>query len=61
MGDRVTGMHPGIGEVAGDRAEFASFFDGLEVLEPGIVSCAHWRAGGSAPEVARFGAVARKP
>ncbi|MGA5424129.1 SAM-dependent methyltransferase [Streptomyces lavendulocolor] len=42
------------------RAEFASFLDGLEVLEPGIVSCASWRSQGAA-EVAQFGAVARKP
>ncbi|QGV78228.1 SAM-dependent methyltransferase [Streptomyces ficellus] len=42
------------------RAEFASFLDGLEVLEPGIVSCASWRCA-TAVEVAQFGAVARKP
>ncbi len=47
--------------VARDRAEFASFLDGLEVLEPGIVSCARWRGDEGAPEVAQFGAVARKP
>jgi hypothetical protein len=40
-------------------AEFASFLDGLEVLEPGIVSCARWRA--EDPQVAQFGAVAVKP
>ncbi|MFI0981931.1 SAM-dependent methyltransferase [Streptomyces sp. NPDC021093] len=39
-------------------AEFASFLDGLEVLEPGIVSCAQWR--GEGPSVAQFGAVAVK-
>ncbi|MGX1886223.1 SAM-dependent methyltransferase [Streptomyces sp. NPDC055287] len=47
--------------VARDRAEFASFFEGLELLEPGIVSCARWRGDEGAPEVAQFGAVARKP
>ncbi|TQJ57443.1 SAM-dependent methyltransferase [Streptomyces sp. NBC_00080] len=42
------------------------FFDGLELLEPGVVSCSRWRpqdiAGGAEPdEVAMFGGVARKP
>ncbi|MFD1662969.1 SAM-dependent methyltransferase [Streptomyces caeni] len=44
------------------RAEVMSFLDGLEVLEPGLVSCARWRAGsGSAAVVPQFGAVAVKP
>jgi hypothetical protein len=49
-----------------DRAEFAQFLDGLEVLDPGIVSVADWRAEGEpAPrpafdQVAVWGAVARK-
>ncbi|MBT2369762.1 SAM-dependent methyltransferase [Streptomyces sp. ISL-10] len=43
------------------RAEFASFLEGTEILEPGIVSCARWRADGTQPEVAQFGAVGRKP
>ncbi|MGW2560091.1 SAM-dependent methyltransferase [Streptomyces sp. NPDC001514] len=47
---------------ARSRAEFAAFLDGLEVLEPGIVSCARWRAEGDpVAEVAQFGAVGRKP
>lgn len=51
---------------ARSREEVTGFFDGLELLEPGIVSCSRWRpefAGiGEAPaEVAQFGAVARKP
>ncbi|MFE9248932.1 SAM-dependent methyltransferase [Streptomyces sp. NPDC007088] len=41
----------------------ARFFDGLELLEPGVVSCNHWRpedpAEAAAPEVAMFGGVAR--
>ncbi|WP_329620934.1 SAM-dependent methyltransferase [Streptomyces sp. NBC_01255] len=45
---------------ARSRAEFASFLDGLDLLEPGIVSCARWRSEGAA-EVAQFGAVGRKP
>ncbi|MFF5208366.1 SAM-dependent methyltransferase [Streptosporangium sp. NPDC000396] len=46
--------------------EIARFLDGLEVLEPGMVSCSRWRPElvdiDDAPaEVAQFGAVARKP
>ncbi|MFI1400293.1 SAM-dependent methyltransferase [Streptomyces sp. NPDC020681] len=44
---------------ARSRAEFGTFVDGLEVLEPGIVSCARWR-NDEEPQVAQFGAVARK-
>ena len=47
------------------HAEVASFFDGLDLLEPGIVSCTQWRPGPDAatlPEpVPQYGAVARKP
>ncbi|MEU6576666.1 SAM-dependent methyltransferase [Streptomyces sp. NPDC046805] len=48
-------------------ADVARFFDGLELLEPGVVSCSRWRpeeddSDGAVPdEVAMFGAVARKP
>ncbi|MCK8680354.1 MULTISPECIES: SAM-dependent methyltransferase [Streptomyces] len=45
---------------ARSRAEVESFFEGLELLEPGLVSCASWRFAASG-EVAQFGAVARKP
>ncbi|MZD08393.1 SAM-dependent methyltransferase, partial [Streptomyces sp. SID5785] len=42
----------------------AGFFDGLELLEPGVVSCNRWRPqdGGAAlpDEVAMFGGVGRK-
>lgn len=47
--------------------EIAAFFNGLELLEPGLVSCTRWRArftdiGGNPPaEVSQYGAVARKP
>ncbi|MFD7137091.1 SAM-dependent methyltransferase [Streptomyces sp. NPDC059894] len=45
--------------------EVARFFDGLELLEPGVVSCSRWRpegTGGARPEeVAMFGGVARTP
>ncbi|MFF9073077.1 SAM-dependent methyltransferase [Streptomyces sp. NPDC014735] len=46
---------------ARSRAEFASFLTGLDLVEPGIVSCARWRAEPGAVDVAQFGAVARKP
>ncbi|MEU9761646.1 SAM-dependent methyltransferase [Streptomyces sp. NPDC047985] len=46
---------------ARSRAEFASFLTGLELVEPGIVSCARWRAEPGAVDVAQYGAVARKP
>nr|WP_197973449.1 MULTISPECIES: SAM-dependent methyltransferase [Streptomyces] len=42
----------------------ARFFDGLELLEPGVVSCSRWRPeptdGAEPEEVAMFGGVARK-
>jgi hypothetical protein len=49
------------------REEFARFFDGLELLPPGIASIAEWRADNEpaprpeAADVAAYGAVARKP
>ena len=44
--------------------EIASFFDGLEIVEPGVVSCPQWRpeATPSGPsKVDAFGGVGRKP
>jgi hypothetical protein len=47
--------------------EFRRFFDGLELIEPGIRSVAEWRAEGepqprpSVVEVSMYGGVARKP
>jgi hypothetical protein len=47
--------------------QIARFFDGLEVLEPGVVSTTRWRpniaelGGSSAKEVDQFCAVGRKP
>ncbi|MFI9582573.1 SAM-dependent methyltransferase [Streptomyces sp. NPDC052236] len=38
--------------------EIASFVEGLELLEPGLVSCAQWRAEGT--QVAQYGVVGRK-
>ncbi|MET8453867.1 SAM-dependent methyltransferase [Streptomyces sp. NPDC005209] len=44
------------------RAEIAAFFEGLDLLEPGLVPCSHWRAGADSPAVVpQFGAVAVKP
>ena len=51
--------------VARDRAQLAGFFDGLELLEPGVVSCSRWRheptPWGEPNEVSQFCGVARKP
>jgi O-methyltransferase involved in polyketide biosynthesis len=46
--------------------QIAGFFEGLELLEPGVVSCPRWRpdpqpGGGLPPEVDMFGGVGRKP
>ncbi len=46
--------------------QIARFFDGLELVEPGLVSCPRWRPdlspfGGEPPEVDAFCAVGRKP
>jgi hypothetical protein len=50
-----------------DGADFVRFFDGLEPVEPGLVSVAHWRAESeaeqprpAAEDVSCFGYVARK-
>ncbi|MEI5101294.1 SAM-dependent methyltransferase [Streptomyces sp. PmtG] len=41
------------------RAEFLSFFEGLDLLEPGVESCSRWRFP-SAAAVPQFGAVGFK-
>lgn len=46
------------------RADLARFFDRVELLEPGLVSCSRWRPAAGKPEpaeVTHFGAVGRKP
>jgi O-methyltransferase involved in polyketide biosynthesis len=44
-------------------AEIARFFDGLELLEPGIVPCSRWRPGPEDPDidVNQYCGVGRKP
>jgi hypothetical protein len=48
-----------------DRAEVTRFFDGLELLEPGVVPVNHWRPGPGGPdpagELRAYAAVGRKP
>ncbi|MEU6767841.1 SAM-dependent methyltransferase [Streptomyces sp. NPDC046853] len=47
---------------ARSRAEISSFFDGLDVVAPGLVSCSQWRTEpGSDSVLPQFGALARKP
>src|SRR6202034_3668161 len=45
------------------RAEVDRFFDGLDLVEPGLVQLHRWRPFPAAPavELANYGAVARKP
>jgi SAM-dependent methyltransferase len=48
------------------RQQIAGFFDGLQLLEPGVVSCSRWRPvlrpqDGMPAEVDEFCGVARKP
>ncbi len=51
--------------VARSRQELIRFFDGLELLEPGVVSCSLWRPDGAElgvpVELFHFSAVGRKP
>jgi O-methyltransferase involved in polyketide biosynthesis len=46
------------------REELSRFFDGMDLLEPGIVTCSRWRPDvmeiGEIPDVTHFGGVARK-
>lgn len=48
--------------MARSRAEIAAFFEGLELLEPGLVSCSQWPTpSDTAVVVPQYGAVAVKP
>lgn len=56
----------GIPVVARDRAEVERFFDGLELLDPGVVLVNHWHADDLAAavddaHVHMYGGIARKP
>ncbi|BEL04213.1 SAM-dependent methyltransferase [Actinoplanes sichuanensis] len=42
-------------------ARLAQFFDGLELVEPGVVPVTRWRPEDDAPEIDQFCAVGRKP
>ena len=46
-----------------DAADIAGFFDGLDLLDPGVVPCNRWRPGPGATteDVNQYCAVARKP
>jgi S-adenosyl methyltransferase len=43
-----------------DRSEVSRFFDGLELVEPGVVQLPQWRAAGPVSEVGVWCGVARK-
>ncbi|MGX9888191.1 SAM-dependent methyltransferase [Streptomyces sp. NPDC002276] len=44
------------------RADITAFFEGLDLLEPGLVPCSRWRPDSDSPAVVpQFGAVAVKP
>ncbi len=48
--------------VSRSRQQLIRFFDGLELLEPGVVSCSRWRPNlGTPREVFHFSGVGRKP
>jgi hypothetical protein len=43
-------------------SDFTAFFDGLELVDPGVVPISDWRPDGDAhADVDGYGAVARKP
>jgi O-methyltransferase involved in polyketide biosynthesis len=46
---------------ARDRAQIAAFVDGLDLVDPGLVSAPLWRPDGEAAEVPLWAVVARKP
>ncbi|SCE55536.1 SAM-dependent methyltransferase [Streptomyces sp. OspMP-M43] len=41
-------------------AAVARYFEGLDLLEPGVVSCSAWRAATPSPDVAMYAGVGRK-
>jgi trans-aconitate methyltransferase len=62
---RLTEDVPGVTITLRSHAEVTRFFDGLELLEPGVVPVNHWRPGPGGPDPARdlpgYAAVGRKP
>jgi len=46
---------------ARDRAQIAAFVDGLDLVEPGLISAPQWHPDGAAAEVPLWAVVARKP
>ena len=62
---RLWNEGPAAKMVLRSRAELMPFFDGLELLDPGVVSCSQWRPDPQTStvlvEVAHYGGVARKP
>lgn len=43
-------------------AKIAEFFKGLDIIEPGVVTCSQWRPDGNdTTQVSEYGGVARKP
>jgi SAM-dependent methyltransferase len=61
---RVAGDFPGATIGLRSHAEVTRFFDGLELVEPGVVPVNHWRPGPGGPDPAHalpsYGAVGRK-
>jgi S-adenosyl methyltransferase len=61
---RVAPDFPGFTLALRSQAEVTRFFDGLELLDPGVVPVNHWRPGPDGPEPPRalpnWGAIGRK-
>jgi hypothetical protein len=64
MTRRLNAGLPGITVTARSRAEVTRFFDGMELLEPGVVPPNYWRPGPGGPDPARelpsYAALGRK-
>jgi trans-aconitate methyltransferase len=61
---RMSELNPEFVATLRDRAEVTSFFDGLELVPPGIVQISQWRPDSdleAAAQAALWGGVARKP
>ena len=52
---RLRALNPDGRFVPRPGSELGSFFDGLELVEPGVVSVAHWRAPGPRPQAEDVG------